>query len=384
MIEQVKNASVGIRWVARVAIVGVMPLLAGCEPGRPSPPESKTAPNAGLTELTGGSRPALPEFENLRCFTNDYGWIYAPDEKTACDLHAAEEEAALLFRKHFGSLPEKGVYFTMPGEFKEPAVFIEQVRTMGAHWFLPHIGRELVSGLVDEKELHDLVSNQIREQVGLKLPDWLVSPLMKTMHNSIVQQIEQQLSHNVIAAHELGHAWFIAKYWPDCLLSLDTSEQHYGGPASDWLDEAAAILMEDETLSASRRTYFADAFANTPDLFIPLARLFSMSHPNEHAAEEPAVGIRVVVTVKSPSAAVDAQDKQFNADMFYAEIRVLADFMLERSNNDLLFASIAEAERAGQGMAGWLKAHGPANTLPETVAELEKEFIAWVSARKAE
>jgi len=337
-----------------------------------------------VNELTGSNRPALPELANLRCFTNEYGWIYAPDEKDAYNLYEAEQEAALLFRKHFGSPPEKGVYFTMLGDFKEPTGFIENLRKMEARWLMPHVGHEQITALVDGKEMREQLRNQLRAQLGLKPPNWLAKLLITAMRKSIIQQIEQEVSKNTIAAHELGHVWFVAKYWPDFLLSLNVTEQQYGGPAADWLDEAAAILMEDGTLSASRRTYFADALTNKSDLFIPLERLFSMRHPGNKGGQTTAGFIGVVVTVNSSSGTSDSQDKEAKPDMFYAEIRTLADFMFERSNNDTLFASIAEAERDGKGMTGWLKEKGPANKLPATVAELEKEFIAWSSVRRAE
>jgi len=56
--------------------------------------------------------------------------------------------------------------------------------------------------------------------------------------------------------HELGHLWFIAAFKPK---DGEAGGSHgYGGWAPDWLDETAAVLLENETLTASRRKAFKD------------------------------------------------------------------------------------------------------------------------------
>ena len=61
--------------------------------------------------------------------------------------------------------------------------------------------------------------------------------------------------HQGVVSHELGHQFFIHSFWPK---EADQSEKggfkadQYGGPAPDWLDEMAAVLMENDALSETR------------------------------------------------------------------------------------------------------------------------------------
>ena len=55
--------------------------------------------------------------------------------------------------------------------------------------------------------------------------------------------------------HELGHLWFTAAFWPQRAATAG-APRHYGGPGPDWLDEAAAVVLEDEPTAAQRRDHF--------------------------------------------------------------------------------------------------------------------------------
>jgi len=52
--------------------------------------------------------------------------------------------------------------------------------------------------------------------------------------------------------HELGHLWFTHAFWP-MASQAEEGESHYGGPGPDWLDELAAILLEDAPTTDRRR-----------------------------------------------------------------------------------------------------------------------------------
>jgi hypothetical protein len=178
--------------------------------------------------------------------------------------------------------------------------------------------------------------------------------------------------------HELGHGWFINAFWPDA--TVRTSD-HYGGPAPDWMDETAAILMEDDAMATSRRTGFAaiyngdDAAARTR--LLDLTTFLSGGHPALPNLDTTTSTGRVRVLTGEEGARIAA-----TARGFYLQARLFADYVLARSGNPAAFRSAADAFAKGQTTAAWLAANGARLHIPNTVAGVEADWRAWLAQRR--
>ncbi|HEU0045909.1 hypothetical protein [Sphingomonas sp.] len=168
--------------------------------------------------------------------------------------------------------------------------------------------------------------------------------------------------------HELAHLWYGELFWTDV---ARPPRDRYGSAAPDWLDEAAAILMESDTRAATHRNRFSDgrdpdrerAAAIPPE--IPLADLMTMPHPVSDRLPAPGGAPGPIRLTSAPS-------------LFYAEIRVLADYLIERSGDRRIFAAISDGMRQGGSFAEWLARDGARHRLPATLAGLDADWQRWL------
>ena len=184
--------------------------------------------------------------------------------------------------------------------------------------------------------------------------------------------------------HELGHLWFIRTYWPD----RSAAGGHYGGPAPDWFDEVAAVLMEDDASGTARRDQFAATLAGTRgtveerDRLLDLQSYLSTEHPALPGVRATAGDVRPggggVRVLTGPEAQKIAADGLF----FYLQSRRFADYLIERTGNPAVFGRVADAIAAGGSFADWLSVSGyPA--LPTTLDGLAADWRAWALKRQA-
>lgn len=195
--------------------------------------------------------------------------------------------------------------------------------------------------------------------------------------------------------HELGHIWYIKAYWPE----RDTGAKHYGGPAWDWMDETAAILMEDDSDPGNRRRTFRMVYSgvNSDPLagvsaseLLDLNKFVLREHPGldqavataGQGAEGMPKGPVIQLSIRGSGNALPGALKNAQALMiYYAQARLLADFLLERSNHPGIFDSITDGMRMGLSFDGWLGAKGGSFNLPRTLPEAQAEWQAWLLSR---
>lgn len=63
--------------------------------------------------------------------------------------------------------------------------------------------------------------------------------------------------------------------------------------------------------------------------------------------------------------------------MFYAQLRGLLDFLVERSGDPRVLDPIVRALKGGATMENWLARSGAVHGLAEDVEALEREFRNW-------
>ncbi len=170
----------------------------------------------------------------------------------------------------------------------------------------------------------------------------------------------RSLSTDSLLRHEIGHDLFTRFLVPR------TGGNQYGSDAPDWLDEMAAVAFEDESEGCRRRTD-AGLRARRGGL-IPLARFLGMSHPEWSAGSSglaPPLGA-VVIESRSPETAG-----------FYATVRVLLDFLLDRLGAARTIPGLAAEARAGRPLDRWLLGH-VARDRAGGLAGLDSEISAFI------
>ena len=175
--------------------------------------------------------------------------------------------------------------------------------------------------------------------------------------------------------HELGHGWFINAFWPDATARVG---DHYGGPAPDWMDETAAVMMEDDRLADSRRRQFRAIHASTdPEAkakLVDLSLFLSGGHPAVPKVDLAGAtsGVRVLTGEEASRIAAVA-------GTFYLQARLFADYVTARSGDPAAFRSAARAFAAGRDTARWLAEDGARLHLPTTAAALQRDWEAWLA-----
>ena len=194
-------------------------------------------------------------------------------------------------------------------------------------------------------------------------------------------------------AHELGHQWFMKSFWPGRSVG---KLGHYGGPAPDWLDELAAVLHENDQLTADRRRQFKAVYLQQPDrkVFLDitaddltdLQKYLSREHPANKGVRDALTKMKQADGSKrSPDgvyilAGAEAAAVSRDGLMFYLQSRAFADFMIERTGNPRIFAEIAAADASGVKFARWLAKSGKKYKLATSVSLLEKQWQAWLKS----
>jgi hypothetical protein len=193
-----------------------------------------------------------------------------------------------------------------------------------------------------------------------------------------------------IVSHELGHLWFTSTFWPDAQGSAEGVRPHYGGPGPDWLDEAAAIQMEDEATATLRRGQFRSlmrgetvASIGAVDgraILINATGLLSREHPGleslvGNATRASAMANGGIVVSYSPAVGGPQPDAQVS--IFYLHTQVFTEYLVEKSGTTDILSRITLAIARGQTFEAWLANDGAALGLAGTVAGLQSDWAGY-------
>lgn len=192
--------------------------------------------------------------------------------------------------------------------------------------------------------------------------------------------------------HELGHMWLIRGFWPEAGAAAGG---HYGGPGPDWLDELAAVILEPDPAADARRKQFGKRYAAIrtarargelpTDELLDLVGYFTKGHPvgaNPQelmnrmggGATDSGATIRVLTGAEAQRIAGDGI-------RFYLQSRLVADFILDRSGDPVVFGEVATAMARDPDFAAWLASSGAHHDLPGSISEFEQEWLRWLEQR---
>jgi hypothetical protein len=188
--------------------------------------------------------------------------------------------------------------------------------------------------------------------------------------------------------HELGHLWFTQAFWPQRASTDADAPHHYGGPGPDWLDEAAAVVLEDEATAAQRRDQFRALMRGETvpavgpidgrSLLLDLPGLLSREHPGlaRAVAAAPDVAASGGIGVSFTPAGAGPRPAALER-VFYIQTRVFADYLIQTSGRPTILAEIAEALASGRSFEAWLTSQGAAHGLPASIPDLQKGWRAY-------
>ena len=190
--------------------------------------------------------------------------------------------------------------------------------------------------------------------------------------------------------HELGHLWFTAAFWPQRASTDADAPRHYGGPGPDWLDEAAAVVLEDEATAAQRRDQFRALMKGETvpavgpidgrAMLLDLPGLLTREHPGlaRAVAVAPEVAAGGGIGVSFTPAGAGPRPAALER-VFYIQTRVFADYLIQTSGRPTILAEIAEALASGRCFEAWLTSQGAAHGLPTSISALQNGWSAYAA-----
>ncbi|MBX3724527.1 MAG: hypothetical protein KF823_01240 [Xanthomonadales bacterium] len=325
----------------------------------------------------GSPCPALPGNPLPACLVTPAGWFYARTDQDAERLAADAALAGEGFQRHFGRAPARGAVLAVGTSGGITEAQRKVLRAAGAQWLLPWLDPDERRALRRE-HLRGAITRQLGE---LATPARVEQALTQALAASEGQMGAVEVNRGALR-HEIGHLLLISGFWPDALSGpAADGAQHYGGPGPDWLDEVAAILLEDPELARSRRTALREARDGAA--LPPLSGFLAGDHPLRawaltQAAARTAGAERSGETFVQVVSGEQARSLVDQGAVFYAQARGFADF-LETHGGTSVFGAIATALAGGRSFDDWLAAAGPAHGLPATVAALEAAWERWLA-----
>lgn len=335
-------------------------LLLGCASGSPI--------------LAGCPNPSLP------C-ANPKVSVIAMSDKDGT-LQAAGNAAASKFRDIFGKPVPPTII--VPGGTITPET-AAKLKDNGFKTLLPWLSA------ADRARLRNAsILKQIEDQTK-NLPESLRTSARQQALAQLKSSADSKPKSEQLAAlsHELSHMWFIAAFKENG----ETTKGHaYGGWAPDWLDETAAVLLENFELKEKRRTHFFKLGAN--DQF-PLTEFLTMEHPaaktaktlknansnettQENKNSNAGASLRVL-TGEEAQAFIKASGGERTVN-FYSQVLVFSDYLIERGGGIFIFSDLASSLADGMSFKEWLANNS--SGLPNTISGLEEDWKFWLSSTR--
>ena len=335
---------------------------------------------------------AVPEAGH--CADTDRGVALAASPERASALLAYVVAAEASFALHFKhEVPTYAILESDDPSTTSPA--LASLHRDGFATILPWISRGGLRAASDAKVRHAIEESGMANGWPKTQVEATIQTVLATQRANL-EDASLDRTEALTLPHELGHLWYINAYWPNS----EAGAKHYGGPAWDWMDETAAILMEDSSDPGKRRAMFKAVYSGatsdiasgvSPSGILDLERFLTRQHPGldqaptasaGQGAGSAANGPTIQLSIKGSGNALPSALSKAQALMaYYAQARLFADFMLERSGDPAIYDSITVGMKSGQTFEGWLRSKGKSFNLPVTQSALGSEWRGWLMAR---
>lgn len=365
-----------------------------------------------ITTLAAGLA-LLAQSPNQNCISNAaYCWEDGEDIILASSEDAAFfmpylQEARARFETVFGlEAPKAALVF----DGIDQSALVEAGYEVILPWLLPN-ERDIMR--------REAIENSVRAQTTGLREEQIQAILAQAFEQVGLPQTAPTTLDEVMLAgaamHELGHLWFREAFdWE----MRDGSTRFYGAHnAPDWLDETAAILLENEVIVDGRRQHLGAAWrGESDDEIVSLAHYFSIDHPllsavtrsesflrtlAENSAPDVETARRVMdepstetedgrsVARRQQSAVIslsgeEARELLADADgmdpaLFYAQSQGFIDYVANRSGDSRYFVDATYAILAGNTFADWHAMNATRYYLPAENDALQADWEDWLA-----
>lgn len=162
--------------------------------------------------------------------------------------------------------------------------------------------------------------------------------------------------------HELGHQVFLRRVLPP------GKRDSYGSDAPDWLDEAAAIVMETPQMKDQRRVV-ARMLAAQGKL-LPLGDFLAMPHPEaKSAGDRPASA--------SPNGTFAPQNP-LQTLVFYSQCQVFTDFLISKTGEAAILRKLADTIGRNEDYVAFLVQEIAIEGGQSSIDDVNSMFLGWV------
>ncbi len=327
-----------------------------------------------------------------QCADTPHGVVLAESDDRAAALAAMAAQGEVRFARHFDRTPPR--YALIEGDGAFDAAVGDALAGAGYVWRFPWLSAKAQS---------DGMAASIRRAVEARAKaQGATAEATEAMVTAALAQQQARQSPEAIdrrergvVPHELGHGWYMRGWWPE-VPKVEGAKTQYGGPGPDWMDEVAAVLMEDDVLTAERRSGFAsrlEAGGSERERLLDLKTFLTTDHPMAGrsftmpapttppagAAASAATPVRISrVGVMSGE---EARSLAASGLLFYLQSRSFADYLIERAGPSRAFVTAADTFAAGGTTADWLARHGASLGIATDIDALQTDWRAWVAGR---
>ena len=290
-------------------------------------------------EPKGPMRMAAPT--TPRAFETPHGWVITDSPRKAEWAKTGLDQTVALFQRHFDVVIGKGV--------------IVETRYAG------------------------FVDTLVPGQRAWTLP-WRTNAFDVDGHQASARRDEHHLDGVSSLRHELAHAFFLAGVIPNL------RKNQYGGDAPDWLDEAAAMIVETDGVNDMRRSAFNEQVCS--GRLIPLDVFLVSEHPvfaapkmhtmlaalRQRKLERP-----VMLEMRLSELGLDERAVRD----FYAQASAFAQYLVTRTGDEKILGRIAQSIRASGEPTSWQQSQWFRAESRLGTASLGDDFARWAHTQAA-
>lgn len=328
--------------------------------------------------------------DGYRCAASVNGVALAADEAQAIALLGFAETGDAAFRIAMGREAPRYAVVEIDGTTLDDTKR-NALRSAGFSIVLPWFSPAAYRAQVEASVRRAIDQQAAAANLPIEQIDALVQTQVSRMPD-VASPASLAARAAVVIPHELGHIWYRQSFWP----GAESSRGHYGSPGPDWLDEAAAVRMEPATSYATRLNGFWARYRRDPvavttstDPAVGIANLrvyFDSAHPLAERARavvdadrlpggRGGSGTRIVLRTGA-----EAERIAGDGVRYYEQGAVVARYLAERSGDPAILGRIGAAFGRGETIDQWLANGEAKGELPRTVAAMQSDWEAWLSA----